>query len=493
MNDFDPDSLDLHQQSFINGAFESSDERTIKVLRPSDGKLIGTFADAGQVGVDRAVGAAQSALHESRWSRSAPRRRAEIIRRWADLVDLHRVELARIEAATSSRPISETLTRDIPAVAELLRFYAECADKTSGEVFETQGDVYSFTRDEPYGVVGAIAPWNVPLLLATLKIAPALAAGNAVVLKPSELTPFSALRLAELSIEAGLPAGLFSVLVGTGPTTGTALVRHPGVGCITFTGSTRTGIQVMSDAAAHGLKPVSLELGGKSPQVVFDDIDSIDQVATHIAHNLVRNSGQVCFSGTRLVVQRRVRDQLVEQVVAKLSAARMGPTWSSATTLPPIISCQQASRIKELLEGAGSQGAELRCGGRVIEKGGATYVEPTVLVGMSSDADVLLHEVFGPVLTVETFDDYDDGIKRAAHPLYGLAAGVYTKDINKALDAAANIDAGTIWINTYGRTELLNTPFGGFKQSGIGKDFGVAAYRKYRKSKSVVVQVSRPG
>jgi aldehyde dehydrogenase (NAD+) len=492
MSSFDPDTVAVDRRSFVAGDFCQGDGNPLAIHRPSDGKLAGEVREAGAATVDRAVSGAQAALRESGWATLPPRRRGAVMRQWAALIDTHRDELARLESLASSRPIAETLARDIPVVAELLRFYGECADKSTGEVFDTPRDVLSITEHEPYGVVAAIAPWNVPLLLAAAKFAPALAAGNAVVLKPSELTPFSALRVAALGVQAGLPAGLFSVLVGTGPVTGSALVRHPGVGYVTFTGSTRTGAAVMCDAANHGMKPVSLELGGKSPQLVFADAPDIEQVAELVAASITRNSGQICFCGSRLVVQRSIADALVASIVQRIGKAQAGPTWDAATTLPPIISSAQADRIETLVGRAKAAGAQVLAGGKRFTRGAAQYFEPTVLTGMDAGCEVIREEVFGPVLTMQTFDTFEEGLQLAAHPLYGLSAGIHTRDIDKAFAAARGIEAGTIWVNAYGRGDDVISPFGGFKQSGFGKDFGVAAFDKYRRTKNVWVRLGAP-
>jgi aldehyde dehydrogenase (NAD+) len=358
-----------------------------------------------------------------------------------------------------------------------------------GQVLATRDDVFSLTLREPYGIVGAIAPWNVPMVLATAKFAPALAAGNAVILKPSELTPFTALRMAELAIEAGLPAGLFNVVVGYGPEAGAPLVRHPKVGVISFTGSTATGVSIMTEAAHAGLKPVSLELGGKSPQLVFADIPDMDYVADQVAAGACRNAGQLCYCGSRLVVQRSIADELVSKVIARMKGATAGPTWDTATSLAPIISRKQADRIADIVSRTRAAGDNVLLGGQATngpEQG--AYFQPTVIEARGN-SPVVEEEVFGPVLAVQTFDDFEEGLAKADHSTYGLAGAVHTSDINKALTAARRIPAGMIWVNTYGRSLDVGSPFGGYKQSGFGKDFGVAAFDKYFKGKSVWVQL----
>jgi aldehyde dehydrogenase (NAD+) len=482
---FDPDKVRLPVGSFVAGRLYQPAGEPIEVRRPSDGKVTAIFNEAGAAGVDEAVGAARRAMRESGWRQREPRERGAVLRRWAELVAADGEALAELESVSSSRPIAETRVRDIAIAAELIRFYGECADKEKGEVLASREDVLSLVLREPWGVVAAISPWNVPLVLAAAKVAPAIAAGNAVVLKPSELTPFSALRLAELAIAAGVPSGLFNVVVGTGRETGAALVRHPGVDYVTFTGSTATGAAIMVEAARHGLKPVSLELGGKSPQLVLADAD-LDRVADAVASGLTRNSGQLCYCGSRLVVDRRVGEPLIGKVIERIRKAVPGPTWDERTTLPPVISPRQLERIGDIVARARAGGARVLCGGSANGEG-LPFFEPT-LVEARADSPVVGEEVFGPVLAVQQFDEFEEGLRLADHPVYGLAAGIHTRDIDKALKAARAVEAGMVWVNSYGRTLDISSPFGGFKRSGFGKDFGAAAYDKYLRSKSVWIQ-----
>jgi aldehyde dehydrogenase (NAD+) len=490
MATFDPNSIELPGGSYIGGAYAAGTGEELPMVRPSDGRVCRVFREANEADVDSAVLRAHQAFQSADWARADPRRRAAVMRRWADLVDAHLEELARLESLASSRPITEALARDVRVTAELLRFYGECADKISGDVFRTAASTLNFTELEPYGVVAAISPWNVPLLLATVKIAPALAAGNAVVLKPSELTPFSILRLAELGVAAGLPKDIFNVVIGRGLVTGSALVRHPQVRYVAFTGSTATGAAIMAEAARSGLKPVSLELGGKNPQVVFADVASVDSVADAVALGVTRNSGQLCFCGSRLIVERSIADELLGKVGARIKQAKPGPTWNEETNLPPIISSKQAERIESILAESTKAGAEIVAGGKRFGSNGAAFFEPTIVVNAGIETAVGREEVFGPVLAVQTFEDAQEAMSLAAHPLYGLTAGVHTRDIDKALKAARGLEVGTVWINSYGRGSDLASPFGGYKQSGFGKDFGIAGYEKYLRSKSINIALS---
>jgi aldehyde dehydrogenase (NAD+) len=341
---------------------------------------------------------------------------------------------------------------------------------------------------EPYGVVAAIAPWNFPITQAITKVGPALAAGNAVVLKPSEMTPFSIVRLAQLAIEAGMPPGIFNIVQGTGAVTGDALCRHPGVGKISFTGSTRTGAMIMAASAQSGVKPLTLELGGKSPQLVFADAPDLDKVARSVAGSIFGNAGQVCVAGSRLIVQRAVEAELVERVAALAAALRPGPTWASDTTLSPIISTPQLDRIHGMVRRTVEAGGETLIGGRRLAaiQDGAFY-EPTIITNVTSDMEAVREEVFGPVLTTQAFDDEEEGLSLAGHPVYGLAAGVHTADINKALRAVRAIKAGTVWVNRYGRTADYVIPTGGYNRSGIGKDLGRQAVEANLRFKSALI------
>lgn len=490
MFDFNPDEITVPNGHFIDGRCVEGGTK-IPVRRPSDSQIYAELPIASAELVDRAVTSAERAFRTSGWARRAPRERAAAMRRWADLIDAHAQDLARLEALGSTRPISDAVGRDVPYTADCIRFFAEYADKLGGEIAATRSDHLGMVAAEPYGVVGAIAPWNFPLSMAAWKVGPALAAGNAVVLKPSELTPFTALRLAELAIAAGLPPGIFNIVQGTGTVTGDALCRHPLVGKISFTGSNRTGAAIMAAAAEAGVKPVTLELGGKSPQVVFADVASIDKVAQCVANGILLNAGQVCVAGSRLIVERKVEAELVERVSVLMRAARPGPTWDSGTSLPPIISTQQADRIDGMVRRTIDAGAEALVGGRRLasHQDGAFY-EPTILTRVSSEAEAVREEIFGPVLTVQSFEDEEEGLALSDHPVYGLAAGVYTDNIDRALRAVRTIRAGTVWVNRYGRTADHILPTGGFKSSGIGKDLGRQAVEANLRHKSILIDFS---
>jgi aldehyde dehydrogenase (NAD+) len=369
--------------------------------------------------------------------------------------------------------------------AECIRFCAEYADKLGGDVAPTRSDNLGMIVSEPYGVIGAITPWNFPLIMASWKLGPALAAGNAIVLKPSELTPFSTVRLAELAVEAGMPAGIFNVVQGTGSVTGDALCRHPGIGKLSFTGSTRTGAAVMTASAQSGMKPVTLELGGKSPQLVFTDAPDLDKVASCIASSILGNAGQACVAGSRVIVQRAVHDALLDKLRTLFAAVVPGLTWHQRSTFSPIISGPQADRIDGILGRSFAMGAQALAGGKRFDGFAGAFYEPTILVGVDEHTPAVREEVFGPVLSFQAFDEEEEGLTLADHPEYGLAAGVYTGSLDRGMRAMRALQAGTVWINRYNRTGDFILPTGGYKSSGIGKDLGRQAIEGCMRHKTV--------
>lgn len=489
MLDFDPAAVAIPAGHFIDGALVTGQGETIGVRRPSDSALYADLPVASVDLVDRAVTNAAEAQRRTDWATRPPRERARVLRRFADLIDARAEELGRLEALGSTRPITQALSFDVASTAEGFRFFAEYADKLGGEVAATRSDSLGLVISEPYGVVAAITPWNFPLSMASWKAGPALAAGNAVVLKPSELTPFSTVLLAQLAVEAGVPPGIFNVVQGTGAVTGDALCRHPLIGKISFTGSTRTGGAIMAASAASGAKPVTLELGGKSPQLVFPDTPSPDRTARQIAASILGNAGQVCVAGSRLIVQRRLRDEMLERLSALFAEVRPGPTWREDTSFSPIISTPQADRIDGIVRRSFAHGAQAVVGGRRMAaiQDGAFY-EPTILADVTPDMPAVREEIFGPVLTVQAFDDEEEGLALADHPDYGLAAGVHTADLGRAMRAVRRLQAGTVWVNRYGRTADFILPTGGYKRSGIGKDLGRQAVEANLRQKSVLIE-----
>jgi aldehyde dehydrogenase (NAD+) len=483
---FDPNGISVSADHVIAGRRVAQGGNEVPVLRPSDLMPVAVIRDAGEALVDESVQAAADALRSTGWARLNPRERAQILMRMADLMDERRLSLARLESLGSTRPIAETSTRDVVRAAGAIRYFAEFADKLEGMVTATDAANTCLVVPEPYGVVGAIVPWNFPMINAAWKFAPALVTGNAIVLKPSELTPLSMVALAELAIEAGLPAGLMNVVQGLGPSTGAAIVRHPMISKIAFTGSTATGAAIMAEAARRGTKPVTLELGGKSPQLVLRDVKDLAPVAQNVANGFLYNSGQVCTAGSRLIVHRSMADELVERVGAIAKGKSPGPTWAEETTLPPIVSACQAERLEQFLAETVKGGAEILLGGRRASGPNAgIFFEPTILANVSEDSIGHREEFFGPVMAVYPYDDEDEAIAMANHPIYGLAASVYTDDARKALTVPRRIEAGVVWINAHGRQPEFTAPQGGFKQSGFGKEMGRTGIEAYLRHKTL--------
>jgi len=488
LNNFDPDRVEIPTGFFAAGQLSTGSGDQIPVLRPSDGTRYAFLASCTLDEVDKTVDDASRAFHSSGWASSAPRQRAAVLRRWAELVEADVEKLACLEAVGSTRTVKEVWSYDIPYTADCIRFFAELADKVGGDVAPTNSGSLGLVIPEPFGVIAAIAPWNFPLILAAWKFAPALAAGNAVVLKPSELTPFSVLRLAELAIEAGIPPGIFNIVQGSGPTVGNALCRHPKVAKVTFTGSTKTGSAIMSSIALSSIKPLTLELGGKSPQIVFGDTPDLDKTAGMISRGITANAGQVCVAGSRLIVEAHIADALLERIVAAFEKLTAGPTWDSDTSLGPLISTKQLDRVEKIVRQATDAKARIISGGRrpASPQYGAYYL-PTILDNVTPEMAVAQEEVFGPVLTIQRFKNEDEAIHFANGTSYGLAAGTHTNDINRALRMMRRLEAGTIWVNRYGRSMDHILPTGGFKGSGYGKDLGREAYESSLRYKTALM------
>ncbi len=483
---FDPDKINYKKSHFINGKFRDDYSDKYEYIRPSDQKKIDEIPNASKDLVDETVQIAKKSFNESSWSSLKPRDRAKLLFNWADLIEKDVENLSKIEAMNSTRTIGETSVGDVFATANTIRYFAEWADKIEGITTATSPDVLSLTIKEPYGVVVGITPWNFPIVQIAWKAAPALAAGNSVIIKPSEYTPLSAFRLAELSLKAGIPPGIFNILLGEGSKTGHLLVTHPDVEKIAFTGSNLTGAKIMSESALAGVKPIHLELGGKSPQVVFEDITDIDSTVEKIAAGIFINSGQVCTSGTRLIAHHKILDNLLDKLKSIGKNKIPGPTWDMVTTLPPIVSKKQAERIDRLISESINLGANIIEGGEWHETNyGGYFYKPTFIEKVTKDMPVFNEEVFGPVISVETFDDDQEAIQKASHPNYGLAACVHTSNLNRAIKLSKNIDSGMIWVNHWGYPDEFSHPAGGFKNSGIGKDMGSSGINEYYKEKAI--------
>ncbi len=482
---------DIRSRLWIGNEWVQADEgRTFATVNPATEEVIADVAEARSAEIDRAVEAARRAFADGRWRHMNPHKRSRLLWRLADLVEDNADELGLLETQDNGKPYFEARRIDVPSVAQTLRYYAGLADKVQGDTVPVPGPFLNYTLREPVGVVGAIIPWNFPLSMAAWKVAPALACGNTVVLKPAEQTPLTALRFGELAAEAGFPPGVLNVVPGFGETAGAALVRHPGVDAISFTGSTEVGRTIMREAAAT-LKKVSLELGGKSPNVVFADAD-LGVAVKGASTGVFYGKGEVCAAGSRILVESAVHDEFVAGLKARAAKATVGDPMAPTTRLGAIVSGEQLDRVMGYIEAGRRDGAKLVAGGeRVRVDGRGNFVTATVFSDVDPAMTIAREEIFGPVAAVIPFDDVDDAVAKANDSLYGLAAGVWTRDIGKAHRMASEIDAGTVWVNTYNQY-APGSPFGGYKESGFGRDLGFqSALEKYTQLKSVWVALDR--
>ena len=482
----DPASPTFRTRAFIGGAFaDAASGRRFTVENPATGRPIAEVAECDAGDVDRAVAAARAAAPG--WAATSPADRKAILVRFAALLDDHVGELALTESLDAGKPIADTRALDIPDSAATIRWHAEAIDKLYGEVGPTGPGAVSMIVREPVGVVGAVIPWNYPLQMAAWKLGPILATGNAVVIKPAQLTSLSLLRAAELAAEAGLPAGVLNVVPGPGATVGTAIARHPGIDAVAFTGSTEVGRTFLSHAAETNLKRVALELGGKSPQIVMADAGDLDRVAERVAAAIFWNMGENCSAGSRLLVDRRVAGPLLERLVAHTERHWVvGDPLDEATRMGPLISRGHLERVLGYIEAGKAEGARpVTGGGRVLETTGGHFLAPTILDRATNRMRVAREEIFGPVLTVIEFDGEAEAIALANDTDYGLAASLYTRDVRVAHRMARAIRAGTIGVNCYSEGDLA-TPFGGYKQSGFGgHDKSVHAHDQYTELKTI--------
>ena len=479
----------LPTRLFINGEqLDAAEGRTHDVINPATEEVIASVAAAGEQDVDRAVRSARATFESDTWRKVSARQRGEAVYRLGELILKNKEELARLETLNNGKPVFESMI-DVRLAAATYKYYGGWADKIHGETIPVDGPFLNYTLREPLGVVGAIVPWNFPISLAAWKVAPALACGNTVVLKPAELTPFTAIRMAELAIEAGLPAGAFNCVPGPGAVAGNALVRHAEVDKIAFTGSTEVGKQIMREAAGT-VKKISLELGGKSPNIVYADAD-LDAAARGALTGIFYGKGEVCAAGSRLLVEDSAADEMRTRILERTKKMVAGDPLDPKTRLGALVSKTQMERVLRYIEGGKSEGATLLSGGaRTPVNGKGYFVQPTVFEGVDREMTIAREEIFGPVLAMMTFSDGMTGAAELANAtIYGLAAGIWTRDIKKALRTAREIRAGTVWINTYNMYDAAS-PFGGFKQSGFGRDLGVHALEGYMQVKSVWVDLS---
>jgi gamma-glutamyl-gamma-aminobutyraldehyde dehydrogenase len=485
------DALSLDGRAFIGGRrCAAVSNETFQTLNPSNGKVLADIARCDEKDINLAVVAARDAFETGIWSKAAPSHRKSVLLRLAQLIEEHTDELAILEALEAGKPVSECLGLDIPESAACIRWHAEVTDKRYDALSPSGANVVSMITREPIGVVGAVLPWNFPALMLAWKIGPALSVGNSVIVKPAEQTSLATLRIADLALEAGLPAGVFSVVPGFGETAGQALGLHPDVDLIAFTGSTETGKRFLRYSADTNLKRVILECGGKNPQIVLPDVANLDAVAEQAVAAAFWNMGENCSAGSRLLVPAGTKDVLLEKIKAVLEGWKTGQPLDPEMKLGALIEQKHYEKVLAHIEKAKSEGARLVHGGNamLVETGG-WYIEPTIFDNVAPQMSIAKDEVFGPVLCVIEYSDIDEAVQIANDTCYGLAASLWTDNVNNAHKVAARIRAGTVTVNCFGEGDL-STPFGGFKQSGFGgRDKSVYAHDQYCELKTTWIRL----
>ncbi|WP_397444114.1 aldehyde dehydrogenase [Pseudomonas chlororaphis] len=483
-------SLTLEGRAFIDGQYcHAASAATFECISPVDGRFLANVASTDEADANRAVQVARQAFESGVWSRKAPAERKRVLIRFADLILEHQEELALLETLDMGKPIGDSLSIDVPATANAIRWSAEAIDKIYDEVAATPHDQLGLVTREASGVVAAIVPWNFPLIMASWKFAPALAAGNSFILKPSEKSPLTAIRIAQLALDAGIPKGVFNVLPGYGHTVGKALALHMDVDVLAFTGSTAVGKQLLVYSGQSNMKRVWLEAGGKSPNVVFADAPDLRAAAEAAASAIAFNQGEVCTAGSRLLVERSIRDQFIPLLVDAIKAWKPGHALDPDTRVGALVDQRQLDNVLRYIGIGKEQGGQLLAGGaRTLESTGGLYVEPTIFDGVTNAMTIAREEIFGPVLSVISFDTEEEALTIANDSIFGLAAGVWTSNLSRAHRFARGLRAGSVWVNQYDGGDMT-APFGGFKQSGNGRDKSLHAFDKYTELKATWIKL----
>ncbi len=467
----------------------AADKATFECFSPIDSRKLTDVASCKSGDVDLAVAAARAAFNDRRWAGLPPKERKQTMIKFADLIIANREELALLETLDMGKPITASLSVDVASAANTIRWFGEAIDKVYDEIAPTADHTLAMITREPIGVVGAIVPWNYPIAMAAWKIAPALASGNSVVLKPSEKSPLTALRLGDLALQAGIPAGVLNVLPGFGQEAGSPLALHMDVDCIAFTGSTAVGKKIQIMAGQSNLKRAWCELGGKSPNIVFADCKDLDRAAQSSTGSIFYNQGESCNAPSRLLVERSIKDKLVKKILAELKNYQPGDPLDVNTTMGAMVDCGQMENVLKYIASGKLEGAQLLAGGdRVRSETGGFYINPTVFDNVTNSMKIAAEEIFGPVLSIITFDTVDEAIKIANDTEYGLAAAVWTQDISKAHTVAKRLRAGTVHVNSYDEDDIT-VPFGGYKQSGNGRDKSLHALEKYTELKTTWIRL----
>ena len=483
-------ALTIRNQAFINGQYvPAASGKTFSCLSPIDGLLITQVAECEQEDIERAVKAARQAFETGVWSESSPVHRKKTLQKFASLIEQHAEELALLESIDMGKPVADALSIDVSASVRCLSWTAEAVDKVYGEIAPTPHHELGLITREPLGVVAAIVPWNFPLLMATWKFAPALAAGNSVILKPSEKSPLSALRIAELAMQAGIPAGVFNVLPGFGKGAGEPLALHMDVDGLVFTGSTGVGKHLLQCAGRSNMKRAFMECGGKSPNLVFADAPDLEEAAKAAAIGIFFNQGEVCTAASRLLVERSIKDDFVKMVVEAGKNLHPKHPFDPSAPMGAMVDEGHMNRVLEFIEQGKAEGAELALGGeRVMTETGGYYIAPTVFNEVAHQMSISKQEIFGPVLSVIGFDTEDEALRIANDTDFGLAAGVWTQNLSKAHRVAKKLRAGSVWVNYWDGGDMT-APFGGFKQSGNGRDKSLHAFEKYTELKATWINL----